>query len=113
MNRAQRCAGAILIGLLVPIYTQPVMAEDFTGQDLLRESKASQYAFVSTSIGMATMIAGQKNRNLSECIARWYWDDPRGDNARNDEILSVVAKLPDYPPQATLLAVIEKACGAF
>lgn len=104
---------AMAIALAIITYTQPATAEDFTGRNFLLKPQSQQFGFIGTSIGMASMIAGQKSRAFSDCIAQWYWEDPRGTDARNREIVGVMAKLPDYSPTATVFALIEKACGKF
>jgi hypothetical protein len=83
----------------------------FASADLLKWPEASQDSYFNTSIGMAGVIATQNRREAARCINEWYFADRATAQMRNDHIRSVLKQYPDYDPQATILAIIQKACG--
>jgi len=60
---------------------------------------------------MAGVVATQNRREAARCINEWYFFDRATAKKRNDHIRRVMADNPSYHPQATLLAIIQKACG--
>lgn len=104
---------AIAIALAAMTYAQPIKADNFTGHDLLALSDSAQQSYISTSIVMASFVAGQFRQELSDCISAWYFEDPRGQKARHDEIMGVIRMVPQHHPSGTLVALMQRACGAF
>lgn len=95
----------------VAIYPQTSWADGFTSADLLKLKIDVQNSYFNTSVGMAGVIASQNRREAARCIDDWYFSNKTVQAARNDHIRSVMRKFPGYDPQATILAVIRKACG--
>tara|TARA_Y100001947_G_C10207419_1_gene247647 strand:+ start:175 stop:525 length:351 start_codon:yes stop_codon:yes gene_type:complete len=83
----------------------------FTSADLLKWPEASQDSYFNTSIGMAGVIATQNRREAARCIDEWYFASQATAAKRNDDIRKILADNPSYHPQATILAIIRKACG--
>lgn len=99
---------AMLVGL---IYPQTSFGKGFTSADLLKWKVASQDSFFQTSIGMTGVIASQNRREAARCIDQWYFSDKAIQQRRNDHIRNTMKKFPNYDPQATIFAIVRKACG--
>ena len=97
-----------MLGVIFPQISQ---GAGFTSADLLKWKGASQNSFFQTSIGMAGVIASQNRREAARCIDQWYFADKAVQQRRNEHIRSVLEQNPSYHPQATILAIIRKACG--
>nr|WP_319514370.1 hypothetical protein [uncultured Cohaesibacter sp.] len=84
-----------------------------TVKEFLKWETASQDNYFHVSILMAAYIAAQVDKDMGNCITRWYQNDPKNMAQRNDEIREMMSKAPDFHPSATLLAIIQKQCGRF
>ncbi len=75
--------------------------------------RASQEAFIGNGIIMIAVIASQIDTKIARCIDTWYTGKSPIQNLRQSEIIQTMKKLPQYKPEAIVLAVIEKQCGKF
>lgn len=82
--------------------------EQLTNKALLDASPAQQKSFISNATVMAGLIAAQNKPGQAECIDSWY-----AKNEKNNfsPILDTMKRLPNYHPNAVLLAMLEKSCG--
>ena len=76
-------------------------------------SKESQESHIGNSILMIGVIASQTAPNIARCIDTWYFTSKALKAKRKAETITVMKKLPQYTPEAIILAVVEKACGKF
>ena len=104
-------AAAIAVAVLTANYPQTSFADGFTSADLLKWKKTSQDSYFSTSIGMAGVIASQNRREVARCIDEWYFADKSKQRDRNQFIRDTLRTYPDFDPQATILAIVQKVCG--
>ena len=98
------------VALALVLSAGPAAAETFTGAEVLEWSPQGQTSYFQTSIGMAGIIAAQVNRDHARCIDNWHAAQ-RGQNY--PAILEAIRTYPAYHPQGVVLAVLQKACGAF
>lgn len=96
-------------------FPQALLAEGFTAGDVLEWGTSSQDSYFQTSVMMIAIVATQTGQHdhIAECIDGWYGGGDASQPKRSARILSVMESLPDYHPQALILAVIEKECGKF
>ena len=85
-------------------------AEGFTGADLLEWNRKNQRFYFETSITMAGVIASQNSLEQARCIDRWHLGQ---EEKQHSAILNAIRTYPSYHPQATILAVLQNACGSF
>jgi len=111
MTLSKRFGFGIFAVCLSVLYPQISQADGFTSKDLLKWKKSSQDSYFSTSIGMAGVVATQNRREAARCIDDWYFADKATQQKRNGHIRKVMTENPSYHPQATILAIIRKACG--
>ena len=97
------------------IHPQNALADGFTSADVLGWSAESQDSYFQTSVTMIAIVATQTGRHdeIAACIDGWYGGGDASQPQRSARIRSVMEGLPDYHPQAVILAVIEKECGDF
>jgi hypothetical protein len=84
--------------------------EMFKSPQFLQLPADGQASYISTSVGMAGLIAARNDKKHSDCIDRWYFPDREKGNRT---ITDTMRQYPDYHPQAVVLAVLQKACGPF
>lgn len=101
--------------MLAASFPQAVSAEDFTAADVLEWSEGSQNTYFETSVGMIAILASRTgtHNEIADCMNTWYWTEDGVDGTKNQLIRQVMGELPDYHPQAVILAVVEKHCGTF
>ena len=99
--------GAACILLSFP---QVSVAEEFTGADLLSKSVETQINFIQASVTMAAVMATQHDPEWTKCLNEWYFKDA---DKRNSFILETIADYKDFHPSGTILATLQKNCGAF
>lgn len=83
-------------------------AEMFRSADFLDWKLKSQEMYIDASVGMASLIAAQNNKEQATCIDDWYFKDRQ--NA-NSFILGAMSQNASYHPRGVILASIEKHCG--
>ncbi|QEW21482.1 hypothetical protein LA6_003693 [Marinibacterium anthonyi] len=106
-------ANAVL--MLAASFPQLVSAEGFTSADVLAWSENEQNNYFQINIRMIAIVAAQMERNgsIAECIDQWHGGGEASLPARVAQIRKGMEALPDYHPQAVILAVIQKECGNF
>lgn len=102
----------VALGLTFP---QPILADDFTAADVLEWSADVQDSYFQTSVMMIAIVATQtgEHHQIAECIDHWHGGGNQSQPMRSAAIREVFDRLPNYHPQALILAVIEKECGNF
>lgn len=100
---------------LIALYPQSSLADNFTAADVLKWNEAQQDNYFRISVRMIGVVAAQMERNghIAECIDAWHGGGEQSQPARSKQIRSVMEGLPDYHPQALILAVVQKECGKF
>lgn len=96
-------------------YPQVLSAGGFTSADVLNWDKEAQDSYFQTSVTMIAIVATQTGEHdaIAKCIDGWYGGGDASQPQRSARIRSVMEGLPNYHPQALILAVIEKECGDF
>ncbi|MDX8347373.1 hypothetical protein SLH49_05175 [Cognatiyoonia sp. IB215446] len=91
------------------------MAQEFTSADVLAWEEGAQDSYFQTSVMMIAIVATQtgEHGHIAECIDDWFGGGDGSQPERSARIREVMEGLPDYHPQALILAVIEKECGEF
>lgn len=104
--------GIFAIALLLP---QVLSGETFAAKTVLEWTHDAQDSYFNTSVGMTAIVAAQTGQHgaIADCINNWYWDEAGAKPEVNDELRNVFGRLPDFHPQALILALVEKNCGAF
>lgn len=94
-------------------YPQLSSANGFTSADVLQWSHRSQEAMFQTSVTMIGIVATQTGNHghIARCIDQWTANGTEA--ARNDRIRDAMRRFPQHHPQAIILALVEKECGAF
>jgi len=98
---------AILAACL--ICPQTSYAEKFNSADVLEWSEEAQDSFFQTSVTMIGIVATQtgEHGHIAECIDGWYGGGDESQPKRSARIRDVMQGLPEYHPQAVVLAVIK------
>ncbi|WP_171168101.1 hypothetical protein [Ruegeria sp. HKCCA0370] len=96
-------------------FPQISAADGFTSADVLEWPEASQNNYFQTSVTMIGIVATQVEgrEHIAECIDSWMGGGQESVPKRAAVIRSVMEGIPEYHPQAVILAVIEKECGKF
>ena len=111
MNRPAKWTVAAGVLLALGLVAAPAaQAEGFTGADLLEWNRENQRFYFETSITMAGAVASQNSLEQARCIDRWHLGE---EEKRHSAILNAIRTYPSYHPQATILAVLQNACGSF
>ncbi|WP_300016411.1 hypothetical protein [uncultured Roseobacter sp.] len=94
---------------------QQSFADGFTSADVLEWSADKQDGYFQASVTMIGIVATQtgEHGHIAECIDAWFGGGDASQPQRSARILEVMRGLPDFHPQAVILAVIEKECGDF
>ena len=102
---------SVLSGALATLLAAaPVLAEGFSGSDLLAWTPGNQRFYLQTSVGMAGVIAAQGDSAQARCIDEWH---ERQHGNEYEKVLKAVRTYPTYHPQGVILALLRKACGTF
>lgn len=93
----------------------PASAESFTSADVLEWDEEQQAGYFQTSVTMIGIVATQVDgsEHIANCIDAWFGGPVEGAEKRAARIREVMQGIPEYHPQAVILAVIEKECGKF
>ena len=115
MLTVKRLYFAILIVGLTAVYPQasasqqPLEPDIFKSSEFLTWQRSSQKFYLDASIGMASLIIEQNDKDKAACLERWYLD---GNNDALEFILGKMRDFPDYHPRGIIAAVIENKCGS-
>lgn len=90
------------------IQTFQAQANAFTSEEFLSWAPQNQAFYIEASVGMASLIAGQRDTAQGRCIDDWYYGD---EAARRASILGVMRENPRFHPRGIMLAVLQKRCG--
>ena len=97
-------------GLAVAV-SNAAYAESFTAKDFLKLNEAHQKFWIEGAIDMtALIISTGGNKTKGRCISEWYYGDQNAE--RNSLILASMKKYPNVPPNAIMVALIERDCGS-
>lgn len=99
---------AIMVLGAFSLLSMPSYAEVFKSSDFLEWDRENQEFYIETSVGMASLIAGQTDRAQGKCIDDWYYSEQK---PSSQFVLDTMSRFPEFHPRATILAVIEKKCG--
>lgn len=108
MLKVKRPDSAILIAGICLLYPQIASSEIFKSSDFLTWKRDSQDFYIEASVGMASLIADQRDKAKARCIDNWYYAD---EGAANSFVLSLMRENPTYHPRGIILGVIQKKCG--
>lgn len=92
----------------ISLFATSSHAEMFRSSDFLEWKSKTREMYIDASIGMASLIASQNNKEQSNCIDGWYFEDR--ENATSF-ILDAMSKNASYHPRGVILASVEKHCG--
>lgn len=93
---------------LSAIQIPPAHAGAFTSEEFLSWAPRNQAFYIEASVGMASLIAGQRDTAQGRCIDDWYYGDEAAGTA---SILGVMRENPRNHPRGIVLAVLQKRCG--
>lgn len=96
--------------LAISISTGALADPTFTSAEFLKASPTAQKNFIGNAAITAGLIAAQNKKGQAECLNQWYKT-----NEKNSfkVVLDAMRKLPNYDPNAVILAVFQKECGDF
>jgi hypothetical protein len=102
-------------GFAALLFAAAASADGFTSADVLKWSEESQNSFFQSSVNMIGLVATQieGRDHIAECIDSWFGGAVVGAEQRAARIREVMQGIPEYHPQAVILAVVEKECGDF
>lgn len=82
---------------------------------MLEWSEHEQESYFQSSVMMIAIVATQtgEHTHIAECIDGWMGGGDQSVPKRAERIRNVMETIPQYHPQAVILAVIEEACGDF
>ncbi len=86
---------------------QPAQAETFKSAGFLKWKRETQAFYISTAIGMASLVIGQSNKSNAACIDDWYYGD---EAAAEEYIFSIMREYPEHHPRGIIYAVLKKKC---
>lgn len=106
---------AVLLALSFPQLTAAAEGGGFTGADVLAWPEADQEGYFQASVTMIGIVATQVEgkEHIADCIDGWYGGGEQALPKRAARIRQAMQALPQYHPQATILAVIVQECGEF
>lgn len=106
---------AALAALSFPQLAVAAEGECFTGADVLAWSEAQQDSYFQASVTMIGIVATQVEgkEHIADCIDGWYGGGDASQPKRSAHIRQAMQAIPQYHPQATILAVITQECGEF
>jgi len=84
-------------------------AEDFKSSKFLTYAPEAQNSYITTSVVMAGVIAGQNKPDQAKCIDQWMADN---EAAGFPSVKGAMSRFPDHHPSGVIVAVLEKACGS-
>lgn len=86
-------------------------AEGFTAKDFLTLPEAHQKFWIEGAIDMTALVVSTGgNKKKGRCIYEWYYGDRHAE--RNSLILASMKKYLNVPPNAIMVALIERDCGS-
>ena len=103
------CSSLIVL-FSIHAHAQDTAAPSDQMSEFFSWSEEAQRAHVGNSILMIAVVASQTAPEIAGCIDGWYGDSKE---QRQSEAIEVMRELPQYTPEALILAVVEKACGKF
>lgn len=99
---------SILITGLVIGYAQKSSAADFSSETFLSWKADSQRFYLGASIGMAGILAAQKNGTVSDCVDEWHRKQRSSDYR---DLISTIREHSEYHPQGIILALLRDVCS--
>ena len=104
----------LVVGLAcLPIWSD-AKAQEFTGEMFLQWERGNQDTFIQVSVTMVGIVASQGRNDIAECIDTWYGGpDVERRMRRHNFIMKTIRENPEFHPQATILAILQKQCGSF
>ena len=87
-----------------------IAAEAFNSSKVLTYSTESQNSYIASSAMMAGLIASQNSASQASCIDDW---GAKQRDAGYAAVLDAMRRFPEHHPSAVIIAVLDKACGAF
>ena len=104
---------ASMLGAIAIFHSEISRAGEFSAADVMKWDRKAQDFFIQTSVTMIGVVMTQARREYASCVDRWYAaSDEKVRMGRHDQVLEVMRQYPDYHPQAVILAVVKKQCGA-
>lgn len=85
-----------------------VADDGFKSGKFLTYPADSQKSYISSSVLMAGLIAGQNSDAQSRCIGDW---SEQNNPAGYLPVVDAMKRFPDHHPTGVILAVLQKACG--
>jgi len=85
-----------------------VQAETFKSSEFLKWKRETQAFYISTAIGMASLVVGQSDKAKATCIDDWYYED---EPAAEEYIFGIMRQYPENHPRGIIYAVLKKKCG--
>lgn len=89
------------------------VAQGFTGAEFLEWSEESQSAYIQNAVTIASLISSRLDASHANCVSVWYFGESGIETHRKSDVIQSITEYLEYRPDAVLLAMIEKACGAY
>lgn len=113
MRRMKYEVIAICTAAFVAATPHAEAADNFTSAELLKQPLKQQAAYIDIAVQMVGFVVSQNDGSQARCIDSWYFQDQATRDRKVQHVTEVMRQHPQYHPGSVVLAVLEKACGAF
>lgn len=112
MTVSKHTAYGVLSLLLIALYPQQALADGYTNKDYLAFTTEQKKYWLISTVDTLGFVASYKDKEQGRCVFEWYYKD---DNKaqKHGTIEAYMQKYPTKSPSAILIALTEKACGAY
>jgi len=84
--------------------------QSFTSAQFLMNPEAARSSYIAAAAMMAGVIAAQNKPSQARCVDEWM---VRNRKEQFAAVTKVMRQYGEHHPQGIILAVLQKACGAF
>lgn len=92
-------------------YSANVFADSTVNSDFIKFSEGQkQWWYLGTFTSIAHVVSTQYDENKSDCVWRWYFDNPERRKKQLDESYKLY---PKHAPTSVIMALLKRDCGVF
>jgi len=110
MNSAKCVAIAIVSAFVFSNVSFSAERQSFTSTQFLENSAEARSSYIAAAAMMAGVIAAQNKPSQARCVDEWMAQNRKDQFAA---VTKVMRQYGEHHPQGIILAVLQKACGAF